>query len=118
MNGMQKRADVRGNAEILIRYLEGHQPAPVESLVQDGVMNRAAATEALQYALRHGAIERVQSSAGCFEAISRYSLTGHALRREGKELRVVFDALLGAWGMALEPPPVVGDLSARVVLRG
>jgi predicted transcriptional regulator of viral defense system len=49
------------NTERLIRYLrEQHQPVTVARVAIAGVMNRRDASEAMQYGVRNGAIERIK----------------------------------------------------------
>ncbi|MFM0515411.1 hypothetical protein [Paraburkholderia sp. RL17-373-BIF-A] len=51
----------RDNAGKLIDYLRRHpKPTTVAELASAGVMNSRDASDALQYSVRHGVIERVR----------------------------------------------------------
>jgi hypothetical protein len=119
MSDMQRRVALHRDARVLIDYLRDHQPAPVESMVQDGVLGSRAAADALQYALQYGAICREDIVGGGFCELVRYSLTGSPLRPNGARIdRSSFDALLGAWGIARVPPQLPSDISVQVILAG
>ncbi|WP_199545158.1 hypothetical protein [Paraburkholderia kururiensis] len=57
----QVRMKTHRNAERLIGYLrEQHQPVTVTRVAIAGVMNRRDASDAMQYGVRQGAIERIK----------------------------------------------------------
>jgi hypothetical protein len=50
--------EIRSNVKKLIAYLDENQPTTIARVVHAGVMNACDAANALQYAIRHGLIER------------------------------------------------------------
>lgn len=70
-------------------------------------MKSRTASDAVQYALRNGALERlVRAGASARERV-RYRATGIALpAHKTAAASASFDGLLEAWGMALEPIPL------------
>lgn len=117
--GAPVRMKIHRNAEQLIGYLrEQRQPVTVTRVATAGVMNRRDASDAMQYGVRHGVIERVKVPGARASERVLYQLTGQQLPAPGKEEESAptFDALLAAWGIARVPPQLPGNVSMRVVL--
>lgn len=106
------------NAERLIAYLrELHQPVTVTHVAIAGVMNRRDASDAMQYGVRQGAIERIKVRGASARERVLYRLTGQQLPVLKKEESAPsFDGLLAAWGIARVPPQLSTEVSMRVVL--
>jgi pantothenate kinase type III len=95
----------RRNAERLIGYLrEQHQPVTVARIVAAGIMNSHDASDAIQYGVRHGVIERIKRRGARANERVQYRLTSHSLPATRKDVAAPsFDALLTAWGIAHTP---------------
>ena len=104
------------NAERLIAYLrEQSAPVTVAHVAEAGVMNSRDATHAVQYGVRHGAIERIKRPGARVTERVLYCLTGQPLQvRTEETLAPSFDALLMAWGIARVPPQLPGRVSVQV----
>ena len=73
------------NAERLIGYLrELHQPVPVGRVAIAGVMNRRDASDAMQYGVRQGVIERIKVPGASARERVLYRLTGQQRRRSNR----------------------------------
>jgi hypothetical protein len=96
----------RHNAERLIGYLrEQHQPVTIARIAAAGIMNSHDASDAIQYGVRHGVIERSKHRGASASERVQYRLTGHPLPAARKAVAAPsFDALLTAWGAARIPP--------------
>ncbi|MEX3917938.1 hypothetical protein AB4Y43_17100 [Paraburkholderia sp. BR10872] len=96
------------NAEALVAWVRQRTSATVSDITAAGLMNSRTASDAVQYALRCGAVERVvRRGAGAKDRV-HYRATGVALpvpRTRGAE--PTFDGLLTAWGIVLEPPQLL-----------
>jgi hypothetical protein len=116
--GARERMKTHRNAEQLVGYLrEQRQPVTVTHVATAGVMNRHDVSNAMQYGVRHGAIERIKVSGARASERVLYRLTGRQLPALGKQGSApTFDALLAAWGIARVPPQLPGEVSTRVVL--
>jgi hypothetical protein len=67
-------------------------------------MSSRTASDAIQYALRNGALERIVRSGASAKERVRYRPTGVALpARRTQPAQPTFDGLLEAWGIAREP---------------
>ena len=99
--------NTRRNTERLIGYLrEQHQPVTIARIAAAGVMNSHDASDAIQYGVRHGVIERIKRRGARANERVQYRLTGHPLPAARKDVAAPsFDALLTAWGVAHIPPP-------------
>lgn len=106
----------RDNAERLIDYLRKHpQPITVAELVAVGVMNSRDASDALQYGVRHGVIERIRRAGARPNERVQYRLTGRPAPLVAKSAAgPSFDALLTAWGIARVPPRLPSHVSTKV----
>ncbi len=95
----------RRNAERLIGYLrEQRQPVTIAHIAAVGVMSSHDASDAIQYGVRHGVIERIKHRGAKANDRVHYRLTGHALPEARKVVTTPsFDALLMAWGAAHIP---------------
>lgn len=92
------------NAEALLSWLRERPDATVSDIVASGMMNSRTASDAVQYAVRNGALERIVRSGASARERVRYRATGIALPapRTGAA-SPSFDNLLEAWGMARKP---------------
>ncbi|CAE6866899.1 hypothetical protein R75465_08019 [Paraburkholderia aspalathi] len=108
----------RDNAERLIDYLRKHpQPTTVAALAAAGVMNSRDASDAVQYGVRHGVIERIRRPGARPNERAQYQLTGRPSPVAPKGIAgPSFDALLTAWGIARVPPRLLEHAPARVVM--
>jgi pantothenate kinase type III len=102
MRGERQTLKTRRNAERLIGYLrEQDQPVSIARIVIAGVMSSHDASDAIQYGVRHGAIERIKRRGARANDRVHYRLTGHPLPAPRKGVAAPsFDALLTAWGVA------------------
>ncbi|MGF6603717.1 hypothetical protein P3T23_008471 [Paraburkholderia sp. GAS448] len=100
------------NAEVLLAWLRERSDATVHDVVTAGLLTSRRAAEALQYAVRNGALERVVRSGASAKERTRYRVTGVALPVP-HIAAPCFDALLRAWGMVLEPPRLAAIASRR-----
>ncbi|MEM5388345.1 hypothetical protein VSR68_32975 [Paraburkholderia phymatum] len=94
-----------GNVEKLVRWLREHQPATVAQIVANGVMNSRDASDAVQYGVRHGVLERIKRPGARPNERVQYRLTGQALPAlKTAPAAPSFDGLLQAWSIARTPP--------------
>jgi hypothetical protein len=92
------------NAEILLAWLSGRSDATVSEIAAAGLMSSRTASDAIQYALRNGALERIVRSGASANERVRYRSTGVALPApRAQATQPSFDGLLEAWGIAREP---------------
>lgn len=93
------------NAEALLTWLHGRASATLDEIVESGLMKPRTASAAIQYAVKCGAIERIDR-AGAGTRV-RYRVTGSMLPlRQSQTALTSFDELLQAWGMVREPIPL------------
>lgn len=101
-------------AEALVAWIRERASATVSDVAASGLMNSRAASDAVQYALRCGALERCVRRGASAKDRVHYRVTGVALpipRTRGAESS--FDGLLQAWGIVLEPPELRASESRR-----
>ncbi|MEX3985966.1 hypothetical protein AB4Y45_44660 [Paraburkholderia sp. EG287A] len=91
------------NAEILLAWLTEHTVATVSEIAASGLMGSRTASDAIQYALHNGALERVVRAGVSAKERVRYRSTGIALPVPRTQAQPTFDGLLEAWGIALKP---------------
>jgi hypothetical protein len=74
-------------------------------MVADGVLGSRDASDAVQYGIRLGVIERIRHPGMKSDERVQYKLTGQPLR-ESRQVRIgpSFDALLAAWGIGSVAP--------------
>lgn len=108
---------VHQNAEKLCAWIRQHGAATVRQIAASGTLNSRAASDAVQYAVRHGVVERVKPSGATPSEGVQYTLTGRELPvlKSGPPAPS-FDALLCAWGIPQNPPIVRAGLSHRFEL--
>lgn len=108
----------RRNAERLVSYLEANETTTVSAIVRERTMNSREASDALQYAIRHGAITREKHPGAAPDERVTYRLTGQPLRAT-EAPSFSFDALLSAWGLCRNPPQSSGlAVGRRIILGG
>jgi hypothetical protein len=96
---------IHHHAEILIRRLRKRgEPMTIRQIVRSGAMDSREASNAAQYALRHGAIKRVVVPGAAYAERRRYGLTGLTLPLRDESRGMSFDALLAAWNIPCGPP--------------
>ncbi|WP_345817811.1 hypothetical protein AAGS40_29835 (plasmid) [Paraburkholderia sp. PREW-6R] len=119
MTTSQKREQQRTDLEWVVKWLDTHQPATLMQIVADSHLSMADAANALEYGLRHRLVEYdVPPDPVCFD-VFRYRLGNRPVapaRACVAEERTnhPFEALLVAWGIALEPPVISSTLSYRM----
>ena len=92
------------NAEALLAWLRDRESATVGEIAASGLMKSRTASDAIQYAVRSGALERVVRAGASVKERMRYRATGVALPAPKSRAAVPsFDRLLEAWGIAREP---------------
>jgi hypothetical protein len=86
------------NAFALLPWLAQRESAAVGEIVAAGLMSSREASDAIRYALRNGAVERVQVDTAV-KASPRYRATGGALPGAARSAApsVSFDSLLAMW---------------------
>ncbi len=92
------------NAELLLAWLRDRPSAAVCDVEASGLMKSRTASDAVQYALRNGALERVIRPGAAAKDRVQYRATGVALPTPRAQSVPSFDGLLKAWGIVLEPP--------------
>ena len=93
------------NAEVLLAWFRERASATVSEIAASGLMKSRTASDAVQYALRNGALERVVRSGASAKERVHYRATGIALPASRTQAgQLSFDGLLTAWGIVLEPP--------------
>lgn len=93
-------------AESLVAWLRQRPSATVSDVAASGLMNSRTASDAVQYALRCGALERVVRRGASAKDRVHYRATGVALPAPRSQSVPSFDGLLTAWGIVLEPPQI------------
>lgn len=101
----------------LVEYLRENNAATVSAIVHDRLMNSREASEALQYAIRHGVIARDKHPGAAPDARVTYRLTGQPLAAT-KDPSFSFDALLTAWGIACRPSQSESHPAGRRIILG
>ena len=92
------------NAEALLAWLRDRESATVGEIAASGLMKSRTASDAIQYAVRSGALERVVRAGASAKERMRYRATGVALPAPRTHVAPPsFDGLLEAWGIAREP---------------
>ena len=92
------------NAEALLAWLRDRESATVAEIAASGLMKSRTASDAMQYAVRNGALERVIRAGANAKERMRYRATGVALPAPRTHVAPPsFDGLLEAWGIAREP---------------
>jgi hypothetical protein len=100
-------------AELLVEWLREHSDASVGEISAAGLMNSRTASDAVQYAVRHGALERIVRRGVSAKERVRYRVTGVALPVPRTGAQPCFNGLLNAWGIALEPLPLASTEARR-----
>ncbi|NPT62458.1 hypothetical protein [Paraburkholderia elongata] len=105
------------NAQKLVDWLRENQPATVAQVAATGMMNSRDASDAVQYATRHGVLERIKRPGASASERVQYRLTGHALPAlKSAPVAPSFDGLLLAWGIARTPPRLPAHTSHKLEL--
>jgi hypothetical protein len=92
------------NAEALLAWFRDRESATVGDISASGLMEAHTASNAIQYAVRSGALERVFRSGAGAKGRVRYRATGVALPSPRNHTAMPsFDGLLEAWGITLKP---------------
>ena len=95
---------MHANAEALLAWLRDRESATVGEIAASGLMKSRTASDAIQYAVRSGALERVVRAGASAKERMRYRATGVALPAPRTHVAPPsFDGLLEAWGIAREP---------------
>lgn len=106
------------NAQKLLPWLRKHQPATVAQIAAHGVMNSRDASDAVQYGVRHGVLERIKQPGASANERVQYRLTGHPLPLlKSTPPATSFDGLLQAWGIARTPPRLATRTSHKLQLK-
>jgi hypothetical protein len=100
-------------AELLLEWLRERSDATVGEIANAGLMNSRTASDAVQYAVRHGALQRIVRRGVSAKERVRYRVTGVALPVPRTGVQPCFDGLLSAWGIALEPLPLASTEFCR-----
>ena len=95
------------NAEALVAWVRQRPSATVSDIAASGLMNSRTASDAVQYPLRCGALERITRRGASAKDRVRYRATGMALPASRVQSVPSFDGLLTAWGIVLEPPQIL-----------
>jgi hypothetical protein len=90
-------------AEVLLAWLRERGEATVGEITEAGLMSSRTASDVVQYAVRHGALERIVRRGVSARDRIRYRITGVALPMARTGAEPCFDGLLNAWGIAREP---------------
>lgn len=105
------------NAQKLVSWLLDHQPATVAQIAAHRVMNSRDASDAIQYGVRHGVLERIKQAGASANERVQYRLTGHPLPLlKSAQPAPSFDGLLQAWGIARTPPQLAAYTSRKLQL--
>lgn len=105
------------NTETLVDWLRQHQPATVAKITVSGLMNSRDASDAVQYAARHGILERIRRPGASATERVQHRLTGQQLPvLKAAPAVPSFDSLLQAWGVARTPPRRVAQTSRKLEL--
>jgi len=99
----QAKMSTHANAEALVAWVRQRLSATVSDIAASGLMNSRTASDAVQYAVRYGALERVVRRGASARNRVHYRATGVALPLPRVQSVPSFDGLLEAWGITLEP---------------
>jgi hypothetical protein len=91
------------NAQELLAWIRERASATVGEVVASGLMKLRTASDAIQYAVRNGALERVVRSGASAKQRVQHRATGIPLPSPRTQIISSFDRLLEAWGTTLEP---------------
>ena len=92
------------NALVLLAWFRDRESATVGEIAASGLMKSRTASDAIQYAVRSGALVRVVRAGASAKERMRYRATGVALPAPRTHVAPPsFDGLLEAWGIAREP---------------
>ncbi|WP_233874700.1 hypothetical protein [Paraburkholderia adhaesiva] len=100
-------------AELLLEWLRERTDATVGEITAASLMSSRTASDAVQYAVRHGALKRIVRRGASAKERVRYQITGVALPVSHTSAQPCFDGLLNAWGIALEPLPLASTKICR-----
>jgi len=114
MSGSGAVMKTHDNASKLMQWLHKHQPATVAQIAANGVLNSRDASDAVQYGVRHGVLERIKRPGASGNARVQYRLTGQALPVLKNVSGPSFDGLLHAWGIARTPPNIKARTSRKL----
>ncbi|WP_322048634.1 hypothetical protein [Paraburkholderia sp. J67] len=104
---------VYASALTLLDWLAQRESASVSEITAAGLMGSRTASDVIRYAIRNGAIARVDGTTAV-RGTARYRSTGVPLAEpRSSTIAASFDGLLRAWGIAQEPPQLDG-LQTRV----
>lgn len=104
------------NAEAVVAWVRQRPSATVSDIAASGLMSSRTASDAVQYALRCGALERVIRRAMSAKDRVHYRATGVTLPAPRAQSVPTFDGLLTAWGIVLEPPQIRALDSRRYLI--
>jgi hypothetical protein len=97
---------VRRNAEIVMSWLGLDHSTTLAGIVETGLMTHREASDAVRFAVRHGAMELVPRPSSKATDRRLYQLTGRVLPEpRNAPSKPCFDRLLMAWGMCWIPAP-------------
>ncbi len=92
------------NAQTLLAWLRDRESATVRDIAASGLMKSRTASDAIQYAVRSGALERVIRAGASAKERMRYRTTGVSLLSPRNQAAIPsFDGLLEAWGITRDP---------------
>lgn len=100
---------VYAGALALLGWLAQRESASVSEMTASGLMGSREASDVIRYAMRNGAVARLDGAA-VPRGSARYRSTGVPLPEpRAVKIEPSFEGLLNAWGIAQEPPqlPVV-----------
>ena len=110
--------EIHRNAEKVIEYLREHQTATISQIVEADVIRRRDASGAVQYGIRHGAIDRIKMLGARPGERVQYRLSGQPLcSKRAQASAPSFDPLLAAWGITPVPPQWSWHGRKRIILR-
>lgn len=90
--------------EALLAWFRERESATVGEIAASGLMKSRTASDAIQYAVRSGALERVVRAGVSAKQRMRYRATGVSLPTPRTHVAPrSFDGLLEAWGITREP---------------
>lgn len=102
------------NAEALLAWIRERDSATVGEIAASGLMKSRTASDAIQYAVRSGVLERVVRAGASAKERMRYRATGVALPAPHRHVVLTsFDGLLEAWGITREPVPLPATHARR-----
>ena len=104
------------NAGALVAWVSQRASATVSDIAASGLMSSRTASDAVQYARRCGALERVIRRGASAKDRVHYRATGVALPERRAQSAPSFDGLLTAWGIVLAPPQIPAVDSRRYLI--